>query len=107
MPSVSSDTLRRWVHVIEVTEPIGDLLKRAGLSKAKMQAMMEKSSDPPFSEPGDVDKVDNNTLRVLLYKLIKATGAKDEQWAERLDCSVQELSAVLDTVREQVENLEE
>lgn len=103
----NNDTIRRWIHVIEVTESIGDVLKRAGLSKAKMQLMMEKSSNPSFLEPGDAEKVDSNTLRVLLYKLIRATGAKEEHWAKQFDCEPTTLSSVLDTVREQVENLDE
>lgn len=99
-----NDELRRWVHVIEVTESMGDLLKVAGLSKDRMQGMMEKSSDPPFVEAGSADKVDNNTLRVLLYKLVKATRAKDDHWAALFGCEPCRLTEVLDTIREQVEN---
>lgn len=102
-----NEKLRRWVHILTSHKSIGkDIYKRSGITKDKADAMLEKSSQAPFWEPGASEKLDNNTLRVLLYKLCKGC-APIAECAEAIGVSSAELMRVLGTVQEQVENLTE
>ncbi len=105
--SADNDKYRMWVHLL-LNHPVAgkSLNSRAKLTKRNINAMLRKSSDAPFCEPGSGDKVDNNTLRVLLYKLCRAAGPVS-LCAEACQVSSAELKQVLDSVRDQVENLVE
>jgi arsenate reductase-like glutaredoxin family protein len=100
------DELRKFIALFVSHKTIleHDVVKKAKLSKAKLNDACQKTKDIPFCEPGAAEKVDYNTLRVVFYKLVAASEFSSADVAQIVMASKDKVEFYLDSIRSQVEN---